>query len=652
MTTQNVETHEFQAEVRQVMSIVVESLYSNAEIFLRELISNASDALDKLSFRALTEHDLMPKNEELSIQVLPRKDSGELILHDNGVGMSKQELIENLGTIARSGTRELAKALAAQKQQGELNLIGQFGVGFYSAFLVSDQVVVVSRAAGSDEAWRWSSTAEGSFTVEAVDAEETRRGTTIHLHLKEDHKEFLDEWRLKSLIGKYSDYVRYPIRLEVTRQEPKNPDDEKDTETVEKVELETVNKADALWTRPKAEITDAQYGEFYKHLAHDWEEPLAWSHFRVEGTQELTGLLFVPSKPPFDMMERRQRGVRLFVKRVFIMDDAEELLPEWLRFVKGVIDSQDLPLNVSREILQQDRASRTIRKQVIGKTLSLLQELADEGKTTVGEGDDQTERDRYLTFWNSFGRVLKEGVHFDPQYKDQIAKLLRYQSTWSIDQEEDADAPTSLDAYVGRMKHDQPGIFYVTAADLEMAKNSPHLEAVRKHGYEVLFLVDSIDEWVVQGLPEYDEKKLISVAKGDLDLPESDEDKKAREEKSKELEPLLTRVQTNLDEQVSKVRLTDRLTDSPACLVGEENSISPHMARILRANGQEVPEPKRILELNADHPVVQRLQGLEDDTAFGRWSRLILDQALLAEGTMPEDPAALAKVIAEMMENG
>jgi molecular chaperone HtpG len=641
--TQTVETHEFQAEVRQVLSIVVESLYSNPEIFLRELISNASDAIDKLSFRALTEHGLRADGEELAIEIVPDEAAGTLTLRDNGVGMTKEELIQNLGTIARSGTREMAKALAEQKKNAEIGLIGQFGVGFYSAFLVADRVTVDSRAAGADAAWRWQSDAGGSFTVEP--AERAERGTTITLHLKDDQKEYLQEWRLKSLVTKYSDYVRYPIRLQVTRKE----DDE------EKTELETVNKANALWTRPKGEVTDEQYEEFYKHLAHDWEAPLAWTHFRVEGTQELTGLLFVPSQSPFDMMERRQRGVRLFVKRVFIMDDAQDLLPEWLRFVRGVIDSEDLPLNVSREILQQDRATRTIRKQIVNKTLSLLQELADEGETEVAateEGGEPTKRNRYLQFWRTFGRVLKEGIHFDPQHKDEIAKLLRYRSTWTDDRDGDDGEPTSLDAYIERMKDDQKGIYYVTATDLTTAKNSPHLEAVTRHGYEVLFFVEPIDEWVAQGLTEYEGKKLISISKGELDLPESEEDKKKREEQEKELEPLLKKVESTLSSSVSKVRLTDRLTDSPACLVGEEYGMSPHMARILRANGQDVPEPKRVLELNPSHPIVQRLQTLSEQDAadFGRWSRLILDQALLAEGSMPADPAGFAKAVAELMQ--
>lgn len=634
---QQAEKHTFQAEVNEVLSIVVNSLYSNREVFLRELISNASDAQDKLEFKSLTDHDLKQNAADARIELIPDEDAKTLTIRDFGIGMTKDELVGNLGTIARSGSKALMKSIEAQKDgDGKLSLIGQFGVGFYSGFLVADKVVVTSRAAGSDEAWTWTSEAKGEFTVEP--AEREAPGTDLVLHLKDDAEQYVQEWPLRELVRKYSDYVRYPIRMEIETSKQEGEGD--DAETIKVKEWKTLNEARALWTRPKGEVTEEQYHEFYKHLAHDWETPLAHTHFKVEGTQELTGLLFVPQKAPFDLFERKSRGVRLFVKRVFIMDDAEALLPEWLRFVKGVIDSEDLPLNVSRELLQEDASTRFIRKQVVSKTLSMLEDLAKKGK---GDGDDAA--DPYLKFWNEFGRVLKEGVHYDQANKERVARLLRYESS-------NGEDLTSLEDYVARMTSDQKAIYYVTADSIQTAKQSPHIEALKKRGFEVLFMGDPIDEWVVEGLREFDNKELVSAAKGALDLPETDEEKKEKEEKQETFKGLVEKVKEGLEDRVSDVRITNRLTDSPACLVGDEHSMSPHMEKILRASGQPVPEQKRILELNPDHTVIKKLQTMaesgngEDVT---EWSNLLFDQAMVAEGILPKDPAAFAKAITRLM---
>ncbi|MHC4514522.1 MAG: molecular chaperone HtpG [Planctomycetota bacterium] len=657
--TAKVEKHEFQAEVNQVLSIVVNSLYSHKEIFLRELISNGSDALDKLAFRALTDHELLKEDQELRIDLIPSKDAGTLTIRDNGIGMSHDDLIDNLGTIARSGSKILMESLSGDAKK-DLSLIGQFGVGFYSAFLVADKVTVTSLAAGEDKAWMWQSAAAGDFTVE--ECEKANRGTNVILHLKEDCKEFLDEFQVRSLVQKYSDYVRHPIRLQVERtkeiegegDEKEKDKKEKKTETIK--EWEKVNTASALWTRPKSEVADEQYNEFYKHLTHQWDEPLARTHFKVEGLQEMTGLLFVPSHAPFDLFERKARGVRLYVKRVFIMEDCEELLPEWLRFMRGVVDSEDLPLNVSRELLQQETVTRSIRKQVVNKTLALLEELADEGETTKTEkqeDDDGKETEaeikvnRYETFWQQFGKVLKEGVYYEPANRDQLSKLLRYESSRD-------EGLTSLQDYVDRMPEDQEAIYYLIAESIGTARHSPHIEALQKRGYEVLLMSDPVDEWVVQGLPTFADKKLISAAKGALDIPQTEADKKAKEQKQTEYSGLLDKVKGNLDEHVKEVRLSDRLTDSPSCLVGDDHSISPYLQKVLRASGQDVPEQKRILELNPDHPVVQRLQAMAEDKAKGDevadWSQLLFDQALVAEGNLPSDPAQFAKSVTKLMQ--
>ena len=655
--TQQAEQHAFQAEVSEVLSIVVNSLYSHKEIFLRELISNASDALDKLAFQALTDHKLTGDDTEYQIDLIPGKDAGTLTIRDNGIGMSREELTDNLGTIAKSGTKQLMESLEGDAKK-DLNLIGKFGVGFYSAFLVADEVTVTSRAAGSDEAWMWTSDGKTGFSIEPSERE--ARGTNIILKLKEDMHNYLEEYELRSLVRKYSDYVRSPIRLQVERNEPigeeKDDDGNPKTESVKK--WETVNTASALWTRPKNEISDEQYSDFYKHMTHDWAAPLAHTHFKVEGSQEMTGMMFIPGQPPMDMFQGQgqgSKGVRLYVKRVFIMEDCEDILPEWLRFMRGVVDSEDLPLNVSREILQQERVTAAIKKQVVGKTLSLLDELAAEGETTKStttevDGEEKTEEvttNRYEQFWNNFGKVLKEGVHYDHANKDRIAKLLRYPSS-------KVEGITSLADYVERMPEDQTSIYYIVAETLDTARHSPHIEALEKRGYEVLFMTDAVDEWVVNGLEKFDDKELISAAKGNLDFSDSEEEKKEMEAQSTLFSSLTERVQEDLGEYVKEVRVTNRLTDSPACLVSDEQGMSPYIEKVLRANGQDVPTQKRILELNPEHEVVKSLQEMAKDESKAadvtQWSQLLFDQALVAEGSLPADPAQFAKTISTLMK--
>lgn len=624
-----IEKHVFQAEVNEVLSLVVNSLYSHREVFLRELISNAADAIDQLNFRALTEHQLLGDDKELRVELIRDQEHHTLTIRDNGIGMTRDELISHLGTIARSGSKKLMQSLAAE-QQKDLTLIGQFGVGFYSAFLVADSVTVISRKAGSEEAWVWESQAKGDFEIRP--GQRASRGTDIVLHLKEDAREYAEEWPVREVVRKYSDYVRWPIRMQVERSEGEE----------KKTEWQTLNAARALWTRSKSDITKEQYTEFYKSLSHDWQEPLAWTHFKVEGAHELTGLLYVPSKAPFDLVDRRKGGVRLFVKRVFIMDDAQEIVPEWLRFVRGVVDSEDLPLNVSREILQKDATTRFIRKQVVGKTISLLEELANEGETEQTIDGETKKVRRYELFWEEFGRLLKEGVYHDFEGRDRLAKLLRFRSSA-------ADGWHGLADYVGRMPAEQKAIYYVAADTLAAAQASPHIEALRKRGYEVLLMTDTIDEWIVDALREFDGKQFASAAKGALDLPETDAEKEAKEAKQKHFAPVLERMQKALDANVKTVRVTDRLTDSPACLVSDEMGMSARQLRALREAGQPTPEQKRILELNPDHTVVQRLLTLADDAQFGDWTALLYDQALLAEGTLPSDPAAFNRRLAALM---
>ena len=631
-TSQNTQHYAFEAEVNQVLGLVINSLYSNKEIFVRELISNASDAIDKARFRALAEKELLGADTEFHIRLEPDAEAGTLAISDNGIGMSREELIENLGTIAHSGSRaflDSLKAAAEAKQDGgeDVSLIGQFGVGFYSAFLVADEVEVITRAAGSDEAWRWVSRAEQGYTIEP--AERAERGTTILLHLKEELRDdYLGGWKLRQLVSRYADYVSHPIELPAEREEGDESSDQAWTQ---------VNEASALWRRSTSEITDEQYNEFYKHLTHDWQEPLARTHFRIEGTQQFTGLLFVPGQPPFDMFsnEGRAGGVRLYVKRVFIMEDCKELLPQWLRFVRGVIDSDDLPLNVSRETLQDSRAVRVIERQVVKKTLALLEDIAR----------DQPED--YARLWEMFGRVLKEGLHFAPEHADKLAPLMRYQSSHS------GEERTGLTDYVERMPDDQPAIYYALGPSTKLLENSPHLEGLKKRGWEVLYMTDGVDEWAVHGLREFDGKPLISALSEELDLGEEEQDEAQSEERKEAMRPLTERIQSVLDTRVREVRVSTRLEDSPACLVIPQGGLHAHIERMLRANDQDVPATKRILEINPTHSLIKRLRSMSEGEGEGRlseWIEMLYDQALISEGSPVEDPARFARRVTELME--
>jgi molecular chaperone HtpG len=620
------ETHHFQAEINQLLNLVINSLYSHKEIFLRELVSNASDALDKLRFRSVTEPELLEGASELEIHLLPDAEKGTLTLEDTGIGMTHDELVKNLGTIAHSGSREFLD-MVSQRGQKDVNLIGQFGVGFYSAYLVADHVEVISRAAGKDsKAWRWTSDAKGSFTVEP--AERATRGTSVILHLKPEQKEFLDTWRLRSLITQYSDYVSHPIKLRTEKTTGEG--DAKKTET----QLEVVNKASALWQRAKSDITDEQYQEFYKHLSHDWDKPLAWTHFRTEGNQVFTGLLFLPKQAPFDLNNAEQRGVRLFVKRVLIMDKCEELLPQWLRFVRGVVDSDDLPLNVSRELLQDSAVVQAIRKHVTKKTLDMLEKLAKD------------KPEDYRTFWETFGTVLKEGLAVDTEYREKLGTLLRYESSRE-------EGLTSLADYVSRMKEGQEAIYYVFGETRKAVVDSPHLEALKKRGYEVLYMTDPVDEWSSRGLEEFQGKPLVSAMHADLKLKETDEEKKAKEESAKGLGPLAEHMKQVLQQQVREVRVSDRLTDSPCCLVVPEGGSHAFVERMLRERGRNVPHAKRILEVNPSHPIIQHLRTLQDkeptSPQLTEWVEMLYDQALLTEGSSVEDPNRFVRRMTALM---
>jgi len=620
------ETHAFQAEINQLLSLVINSLYSHKEIFLRELVSNASDALDKLRFRAITEPELLSDAPELELRITPDAEKNTLTIEDTGIGMSHDELVKNLGTIAHSGSREFLQ-MATQRGQKDVQLIGQFGVGFYSAYLVADRVEVVSRAAGKDsQAWKWSSEAHGSFTVEP--AERAARGTSVILHLKEDQKEFLDEWRVRSLITQYSDYVGHPIKLQVKKTT--GTGDDAKTEAA----LEVVNKASALWQRAKSEITDAQYQEFYKHLTHDWDVPLAWTHFKADGNQQFTGLLFVPKNPPFDLNAQQQRGVRLFVKRVFIMDRCEELVPQWLRFVRGVIDSDDLPLNVSRELLQDSQVVRAIRKHVVKKSLDLLEKLAKD------------KPEDYTTFWKAFGTVLKEGLATEAEHKDKLGGLLRYESSRD-------EGLTSLSDYVSRMKEGQEALYYMYGESRKAVEDSPHLEALKQRGYEVLFMTDPVDEWAAQGLREFQGKPLVSALQADLKLQSTDEQKKEHEQSAEGLKGLTAKMKDVLQDSVREVRVSDRLTDSPVCLVVPEGGSPAYLERLLQQRGKGTPRVKRILEINPKHPVIEHLKSVhEKDPAqaqVSEWIELLHDQALLTEGSTISDPNRFARRLTSLL---
>ena len=622
---QNRETLGFQAEVKQLLNLMIHSLYSNKEIFLRELISNASDACDKLRFEALNNGALYGDDADLKIRVSFDKAARTITISDNGIGLSRDEAVEHLGTIAKSGTREFFSALTGD-QAKDAHLIGQFGVGFYSSFIVADKVTVVSRRAGveANQAVRWESGGEGDFTVEMVD--KAGRGTDVTLHLREGEDEFLGGWKLKSIIRKYSDHITLPIVMK--------KEDWKDGEQVLTDEDETVNQANALWVRPKSEISDEQYREFYKHVGHDFEDPLAWTHARVEGKQEYTQLLYIPARAPFDLWDRNARhGIKLYVRRVFIMDDAEQLMPLYMRFVRGVVDSSDLPLNVSREILQQSKDIDGIRSGCTRKVLSMLEDLA--------ENDEE----KYAKFWENFGAVLKEGVGEDHANKEKIAGLMRFASTHNDTPEQ----TVSLADYIGRMKEGQEKIYFVTADTFNAAKNSPHLEIFRKKGIEVLLLSDRVDEWVVGHLTEFDGKQLQSVAKGGLDLGklEDEAEKQEAEKAADAYKELIDKVKASLGDKVKDVRVTHRLTDSPSCLVSDDYDPSGNLARMLKAAGQQVPNTKPILEINPQHPAVMRLK--YEEARFDDWAALLFEQATLAEGGQLDDPAGFVKRINDLM---
>ena len=623
------ETLGFQTEVKQLLQLMIHSLYSNREIFLRELISNASDACDKLRFEALHNAALFEGDSDFKIRVAFDPVAKTLTIADNGVGMSREEVITNLGTIAKSGTREFFSKLSGDEKK-DASLIGQFGVGFYSSFIVADKVTVHTRRAGAEpnQGVRWESEGTGEFSIEMVDR--PTRGTEITLHLKEGQDDLLSAWKLKSIIRKYSDHIVQPIVMKGEKW-----DDEK-KEQVATDEDETVNQASALWARPRNEISDEQYTEFYKHVGHDFEDPLAWTHARVEGKTEYTQLLYVPARAPFDLWDRNAKhGIKLYVRRVFIMDDAEQLMPAYLRFVRGVIDSSDLPLNVSREILQQSRDVEAIRNGSVKKVLGLLDDIAENDK------------EKYAKFWAAFGRVLKEGAGEDHANKERIAKLLRFASTHA-----DTDAQdVSFADYVARMKEGQDRIYFITADSFAAAKNSPHLEIFRKKGIEVLLLSDRVDEWVVSGITEFEGKPLVSVAKGDLDLGtlEDEAEKEAQKQEAETFKDLTDRIAKAIGEQVKEVRVTHRLTDSPACLVADEHAMGMNLERLLKAAGQQVGGSKPILEVNPQHAIVQRLKAEADEARFGDWSRVLFDQALLAEGGQLEDPASFVKRVNQLM---
>lgn len=626
MQTETTKEHlSFQAEAKQLLKLMIHSLYSNKEIFLRELISNASDAADKLRFEGLTDGALYESDSELKIRINYDPAERTITISDNGIGMSRQEVIENIGTIAKSGTREFFNSLTGD-QVKDAHLIGQFGVGFYSAFIVAEKVVLVTRRAGltAEHGVRWESSGEGDYTLETV--KKTTRGTDIILHLRQGEDEFLNGMRIRHIIRKYSDHITLPIVMckeEWSQEENKN---------IVSHEDETINQANALWARSKSEITTEQYNEFYKHIAHDFEPPLAYLHAHVEGKQEYTQLLYIPSRAPFDLFDRERRhGIKLYVQRVFIMDDAEKLLPNYLRFVRGVIDSNNLPLNVSREILQESKDIDSIRAGVVKKILGLIEDLS--------KNEEEGGKEKYNTFYREFGQVLKEGIGEDYSNRERIAKLLLFVTT-----HDESDEPaTSLDEYIQRMKDGQEKIYYVTADSLRAARNSPHLEVFRKKGIEVLLLFDRVDEWLVSNLPEFAGKSLQSVAKGGLDLGSlADEaEKEAQEKEITAFQELTDKLKQTLSEQVKDVRVTYRLTESPACLVADSYDMGGNLERLLKSAGQKIPHSKPILEINPHHPMVQRLKTEAEN--FADWGYILFDQALLAEGGQLEDPAAFVK---------
>jgi molecular chaperone HtpG len=622
------ETLGFQTEVKQLLHLMINSLYSNKEIFLRELISNGSDACDKLRFEALTDSALFEDDPDLKLHVSFDKDARTITIVDNGIGMSREEVIENIGTIARSGTRQFFEALTGD-QAKDAQLIGQFGVGFYSSFIVADKVTLTTRRAGlgAEHGVRWESAGEGEYTLENTEC--PKRGTEVVLHLREGEDELLNEWQLRSIITKYSDHITLPVLMDV--EKPAEKEDDPPTR-----EEEQINRASALWARSKSEITEDEYKELYKHVAHDFEEPMCWTHNRVEGKLEYISLLYIPSRAPFDLWDANSRhGVKLYVRRVFIMDDAEHLMPRYLRFVRGVIDSNDLPLNISREILQSSKVVDSIRGGSVKKVLGLLEDMA------------KHDGEKYGKFWKSFGQVLKEGCGEDFSNREQIAKLLRFSSTYT----DSAEQSVSLADYLGRMKDGQEKIYYLVGDSFAAAKNSPHLEIFRKKGLEVLLLSDRVDEWLMAHLTEFEGKPLQSVAKGALDLDklETTDEKEEQKKVQDSFKALLERVKTTLGDQVGEVRVSKRLTDSPACLVVDDNAMSAHLERLLREAGHGVPSSKPHLELNPEHSLVARLNGEQDEQRFEDWTRLLFDQALLAEGGQLEDPASFVRRLNDLL---
>lgn len=622
MSKQGTETRGFQSEVKQILHLMIHSLYSNKEIFLRELISNASDAADKLRFKTLENPSLYAGDAELGVRISVNKEAGTLTIADNGIGMTRDEVIENLGTIAKSGTKAFLESIGSD-QAKDSQLIGQFGVGFYSAFIVADKVTVKTRAAtaNADEAVMWESAGEGEYTI-SDDNKETR-GTEIILHLKEDEKEFLDDWRLRSIISKYSDHISLPVEVQTIDKESKD------------VKWEKVNKAQALWTRSKSEITDEEYKEFYKHISHDFADPLSWSHNRVEGKQEYTSLLYIPSKAPWDMWNRdNKHGLKLYVQRVFIMDDAEQFMPNYLRFVKGLIDSNDLPLNVSREILQDNKITQSLRNACTKRVLQMLEKLAKDDK------------EQYQQFWSEFGLVLKEGTGEDYANREAIAKLLRFASTHS-----DSNAQTiSLDDYISRMQEGQDKIYYITADSYGAAKNSPHLELFSKKGIEVLLLSDRVDEWMMSNLTEFEGKQFQSISKSDESIEKlADQDSEEQKQAEKELEPFIERVKAVLGDKVKEVKLTHRLTNTPAIVTTAADEMTTQMAKLFAAAGQKAPEIKYTFEINPDHKLVKRIADTQDETAFSDWIELLLDQALLAEKGSLSDPSKFIQTMNKLL---
>ena len=618
------ETLQFETEVAQLLHLMIHSLYSNKEIFLRELISNASDACDKLRFEAISNDSLLSKDTDLKIQIEFDKDDRTITVRDNGIGMSREEVIQNIGTIAKSGTKEFLAQLTGD-QSKDAHLIGEFGVGFYSAFIVADKVTLVTRRAGleKDQAVRWESEGTGSYTLEEVDRE--KRGTEVTLHLKEGEDELINGWRLRSIVTKYSDHVPLPIEM---REE-----NDKGEPTAK---WETVNKASALWTRPKNEISEDEYKEFYKHVGHDFSDPLTWTHNRVEGKTEYISLLYIPKQAPFDLFEPNPtHGVKLYVQRVFIMEDAEKLLPRYLRFVRGVIDSNDLPLNISREILQSNKIIDSIRSGSVKKILDLLENLA------------KNESVKYQEFWSVFGKVLKEGPGEDFANKEKIAKLLRFASTHHDDETQNV----SLDDYIARMQSEQEKIYYITADNYAAAKNSPHLEIFRDKGIEVLLLSDRVDEWLMSHLTEYQEKSFSSVAKGELDLGKiaGEEDKKEQQKKEKEAKDLINRIKKVLENKVEDVRVSHRLTTSPACIVLSEHEMALYMQHLMRQAGHDMPTTKPVLEINPSHALVKRMESEHTEDRFADWAKILFDQAILAEGGQLEDPASFVNRLNQMI---